>query len=148
MTDNLNRTVAAVRAIFNKYAGCLGKSGSLAFLFDKKGTFTMKEEAVTNEETMTLAMIEAGAETVELEAGHFHITCPLENFGQVQQELETLQIAIDSASLQYVPNTSITLNGSDTAKVIKLINALEDHDDVQRAFHNMVSERALDTNGS
>jgi YebC/PmpR family DNA-binding regulatory protein len=146
MTDNLNRTVAAVRAIFNKYGGYLGKSGSLAFLFDQKGTFILKKAAVTNEETMTLAMIEAGAATIELEASHFYITCPLENFGQVQQGLETLQIAIDSASLQYVPKTSVTLDGSDTTKVMKLINALEDHDDVQKAFHNIAHERALDTN--
>ncbi|MCU0317727.1 MAG: YebC/PmpR family DNA-binding transcriptional regulator [Amoebophilaceae bacterium] len=148
MTDNLNRTVAAVRAIFNKYGGCLGRSGSLAFLFDKKGTFTLKRESVTDEETMTLAMIEAGAEAVEPEEDYFHITCPLGNFGQVQQGLEALRIAIDSASLQYVPNTSITLNESDAAKVMKLIDALEDHDDVQRAFHNMVNERPLDITDS
>lgn len=148
MTDNLNRTVAAVRAIFNKYGGCLGRSGSLAFLFDRKGTFTLKKEAVTDEEAMTLAMIEAGAEAIELEEDYFHITCPLENFGQVQQGLDTLQIAIDSASLQHVPNTSITLNGDDAAQVMKLIDALEDHEDVQRAFHNMVSAGPLDTDDS
>ncbi len=137
MTDNLNRTVAAVRAIFTKHGGSLGKSNALAFLFDRKGVFTMKMESVTNEEALTLAMIESGAEAIEPEAGYFHITCPLETFGHVQQELETMQIAMHDAALQYVPNTSVILNRDAAAKVTKLIEALEDHDDVQRVFHNM-----------
>ncbi|MFM2428768.1 MAG: hypothetical protein RL012_652 [Bacteroidota bacterium] len=137
MTDSLNRTVAAVRAIFTKYGGSLGKSNALAFLFDKKGVFTVKKEAATDEEALTLAMIEAGAEAIEPEAGYFRITCSLETFGRVQQGLEAMQIAIDDATLQHIPNTSVTLNGDAAAKVTKLIDALEDHDDVQRVFHNM-----------
>lgn len=137
MTDNLNRTVAAVRAIFTKYGSGLGKSNALAFLFDRKGVFAAKKEAVTDEEVLTLAMIEAGAEAIEPEAGYFHITCSLETFGHVQQRLEAMQIAMDDAALQYVPNTSVILNGDTAAKVTKLIDALEDHDDVQRIFHNM-----------
>jgi len=137
MTDNPNRTVADVRAIFTKYGGGLGKSNALAFLFDRKGVFTVKKESMTDEEALTLAMIEAGAEAIEPEAGYFHITCPLETFGHVQQGLEAMQIAMDDAALQYVPNTSVTLSGDAAAKVTKLIDALEDHEDVQRVFHNM-----------
>ncbi len=138
LTDNLNRTVAAVRSLFTKYGGSLGKSGALAFLFDRKGVFTIKKEAAPNEEVLTLAMIEAGAEAIEPEAGFFHITCPLETFGHVQQGLEAMPISIENATLQYVPSTSVTLHRDVAAKVIKLIDALEDHDDVQRVFHNMV----------
>jgi YebC/PmpR family DNA-binding regulatory protein len=138
MTDNLNRTVAAVRTIFSKYRGRLGKSGSLTFLFDRRGVFTLKETAViTSEEVLTLAMIEAGAADIESSADYLRITCPLETFGQVQQKLETLKIAIDSATLQYIPNTSVALNKHAETEIMKLIDALEDHDDVQRVFHNM-----------
>jgi YebC/PmpR family DNA-binding regulatory protein len=138
MTDNLNRAVAAVRAIFAKHRGRLGKSGSLAFLFDRRGVFTLKKEAlVTNEEALTLAMIEAGAADIESAADCLRITCPLETFGQVQQKLEALEIAIESAALQYIPNTSVALNKHAAAEVIKLIDALEDHEDVQRVFQNM-----------
>lgn len=138
MTDNLNRTVAAVRAIFAKYRGRLGKSGSLTFLFDRRGVFTLKKEALTTtEEVLTLAMIEAGAADIESAADCLRIICPLEIFGQVQQKLETLKIAIDSAALQYIPNTSVVLNKHAEEEVMKLVDALEDHDDVQRVFQNM-----------
>jgi YebC/PmpR family DNA-binding regulatory protein len=138
MTDNLNRTVAAVRAIFTKYGSGLGKSNSLAFLFDRKGVFTIRQTAVTDEEALTLAMIEAGAEAIEPEAGYFHITCPLETFGYVQQRLEEMEIAMEDAALQYIPNTSVILNRDTADKVLKLIDALEDNDDVQSVFHNMI----------
>jgi YebC/PmpR family DNA-binding regulatory protein len=137
MTDNPNRTVAAMRAIFTKHGGNLGKSGSFSFLFDRKGVFILKQEAIANEEALTLAMIEAGAETIEPEAGYFYVTCPLETFGHVQQKLETMHTAMDGAVLQYIPNTSVVLDGDAEAKVMKLIDALEDNDDVQRVFHNM-----------
>ena len=137
MTDNPNRTVAAVRAILTKYGGSLGKSGALSFLFDRKGVCILKQDAVANEEALTLAMIEAGAEAIEPEAGYLYITCPLETCGHVQQGLESIQIASDEAALQYVPHTSVVLDKDAETSVIKLIDALEDHDDVQRVFHNM-----------
>lgn len=137
MTDNLNRTVAAVRAAFSKYGGSLGKNGSLAFLFDRQGLFVLQKETVTDEEALTLAMIEAGATAIEPEEAYFYITCPLEAFGEVQKVLEALQLPIDEAAVQYTPHTHITLEEDATAKVMKLIEVLEDNDDVQRVFHNM-----------
>lgn len=138
MTDNINRTVGAVRSFFTKYGGSLGKSGALAFLFDRKGIFCIEKEVTIDEEGLTLAIIEAGAEAIESEAKFFYITCPLETFGQVQQRLEVMQIALYSASLQYIPNTSVTLHQGAASQVIKLIEALEDHDDVQNVSHNMI----------
>ncbi|MEL6607182.1 MAG: YebC/PmpR family DNA-binding transcriptional regulator [Bacteroidota bacterium] len=138
MTDNLNRTVAAVRAAFSKYGGSLGKNGSLAFLFERQGLFVLKQETVTDEEALTLAMIEAGATAIEPEEGYFYITCPLETFGEVQKTLEALSMPIDEAAVQYTPHTHVTLEKDDVAKVMKLIDALEDNDDVQKVFHNMV----------
>lgn len=137
MTDNLNRTVAAVRAAFAKHGGSLGKSGSLAFLFERQGIFSVKQEAVADEEALTLAMIEAGAAAIEPEEDYFYINCPLEAFGGIQKELETLSVAIDDAALQYIPNTSVAVTNEEAARVVRLIEALEDNDDVQRVFHNM-----------
>ena len=137
MTDNLNRTLAAVRAAFTKYGGSLHKNGSLAFLFDRQGVFSLAQEQVPDEEALTLAIIEAGATTIEPEAGYFYITCPLEAFGQVQKALETLQLPIDEAALQYIPQTAVSLADDAAATVMKLIEALEDHEDVQRVFHNI-----------
>lgn len=137
ITDNPSRTVAAVRAIFSKYKGSLGKSGSLSFLFDRKGVFSLLQENVPDEESLTLAMIEAGATTIDAEADYLHITCPLEAFGSIQKELEKLMLPIEEAALQYIPKTLIPLAEDASGIVIKLIESLEDHDDVQRVFHNM-----------
>lgn len=143
MTDNLNRTVAAVRAAFSKYGGSLGKNGSLAFLFERQGLFVLKQETMTDEEALTLAMIEAGATAIEPEEGYYYITCPLETFGEVQRALEVLQVPIDEAAVQYTPHTHVALEEDPAAKVMKLVEVLEDNDDVQRVFHNMAIEGSL-----
>ena len=142
MTDNLNRTVSAVRAAFSKYGGSLGKNGSLAFLFDRQGLFVLKKESVTDEEALTLTMIEAGATAIELEEAYLYITCPLEAFGEVQKVLESSEVSIDEAAVQYTPHTHVTLEKDDVTKVMKLIDVLEDNDDVQKVFHNMAVEDA------
>lgn len=139
MTDNLNRTLAAVRALFSKNSGSLGKSGSLMFLFARKGLFTLRKEPTIDEETLTLTMIEAGAETIEKQAEHVCITCPFAAFGKVQQALEAMSFSIENATLRYVPTTSVYLQQDAANSVMKLIDALEDHDDVQQVFHNMVA---------
>ena len=137
MTDNLNRTVAAVRAAFTKYSGSLGKSGSLAFIFDRKGVFRLPLTAVEDEEALTLAMIEAGAAAIESEEEYLYITCALEEFGHVQKALEAISITPQEATLQYLPTTLVALAKDDAATVIKLIDTLEDHDDVQHVYHNL-----------
>ena len=137
MTDNLNRSVAGVRAAFAKYGGALGKSNSLAFLFDRKGIFVLPQAAAVDEEALTLAMIEAGADTIEPEGGFFYITCPLDAFGEVQKSLEAMHVPMEEAALQYIPNTTVPLAGEDVEKVLKLIDVLEENDDVQRVFHNL-----------
>eukprot|EP00540_Astrosyne_radiata_P011644 CAMPEP_0116825496 /NCGR_PEP_ID=MMETSP0418-20121206/1998_1 /TAXON_ID=1158023 /ORGANISM="Astrosyne radiata, Strain 13vi08-1A" /LENGTH=209 /DNA_ID=CAMNT_0004454011 /DNA_START=655 /DNA_END=1284 /DNA_ORIENTATION=- len=140
MTDNLNRTVAALRTIFAKHGGSLGKSGSIAFLFDRKGAFTIRKTAVT-EEALTVEMIEAGAEAIHSASDHFCITCSPEAFGKVQQRLERLQIVIEDAKLQHLakPLTSVILHQQAEEKVIELIDTLEIYEDVQRVSHNMVT---------
>jgi YebC/PmpR family DNA-binding regulatory protein len=138
-TDNLNRTVANVRAAFSKYGGSLGKNGSVSFLFNRKGTFSINAADVKNEEALTLALIEAGAESIDHdeEEGYYHIISSLEDFGSVQKGLDHLHLEPISASLQYIPQNHVVLNEDALAKVLKLIEALEDNDDVQRVYHNI-----------
>lgn len=144
MTDNLNRTVASVRATFSKYGGSLGRNGSVAFLFDRKGVFTIKSEAIEDEEALTMMLIDAGAEAREAEEGYLHITCSLENFGSLQKQLEGLAIEPIVASLQYIPHTQVELEDQTFIKVMALIEALEGNDDVQKVYHNIaMNDRQL-----
>lgn len=143
MTDNLNRTVTSVRATLSKYGGSLGKSGSVAFLFDRKGVFSIRAEDVADAEAMTLALIEIGAETLEAERGHFYTTCTLENFSVLQRQLAALSIEPVESSLQYLPQVHVDLADDTWRSVMKLIEALEDNDDVQQVYHNLAFKDAL-----
>jgi len=138
MTDNLNRTVASIRATFSKHGGSLSKSGSVSFLFDRKGVFSIKAEAVKDEEAFTLELIDAGAEAIEAEEGYFYLTCSLTNFGSLQKKLEELAIEPAVASLQYIPHTQVELEDEGFIKAMRLVEALEDNDDVQKVYHNLV----------
>ncbi|MEZ5084572.1 MAG: YebC/PmpR family DNA-binding transcriptional regulator [Bacteroidales bacterium] len=135
-TDNQQRTVSNVRAIFNKYSGNLGTNGSLSFLFDRKGIFTVPKEKL-NEEEFELEMIDAGAEDIELEDGFFSITTAMEDFGKVQKKLEAMGIEPESAELQRIPHETVKLEAEDARKILKVIDLFEDDDDVQAVYHNL-----------
>ena len=136
-TDNLNRTVADVRAAFNKYGGSLGTNGSLEFIFDRKGVFNIVAPEDIDEEEFTLELIDAGAEDVEFEDEYIHVTCALEDFGNLQRKLEDMEIVTEAAELQRIPKTQVKLDDEAFQKVMKLIDALEDNDDVQKVYHNI-----------
>ncbi len=139
-TDNLNRTVGNVRAIFNKQGANLGKNGSLAFIFERKGTFIIPENVISDEESLALTLIEVGLEDIvrDIEEGFFYITSALEYFGPLQKELEKLHIPITQASLRYVPHTQVELDQEAFDKVMKLVELLEENDDVQQVYHNVI----------
>lgn len=137
MTENLNRTVAAVRSIFNKYEGNLGTNGSLEFIFDRKGVFTFAVPAGMDEEELMFELIDAGAEDVESEEGYMTVFCVLSDFGSMQKKLEELAIECEVAELQRLPKTLVSLTDEQLVKAWKLIDALEDNDDVQKVYHNM-----------
>jgi YebC/PmpR family DNA-binding regulatory protein len=137
LTDNNNRTVSAVRAAFTKYGGNLGTNGSLEFIFDRKGIFSIKFLESMDEEEFTLEMIDAGAEDVESEDGYLTVTCEMSDFGSIQKKLDELGLEAENAELQRIPNTLVTLDDDSFSKVMKLIEALEDDDDVQKVFHNL-----------
>ncbi len=137
MTDKITRTVANVRTLFSKHGGSLEKKGSIAFLFNHKGVFTIPISDETNEETFALELIDSGAETIEIQEETIHITCAIEDFGNVQKQLEKRSIIPIHAGLQHIPHTFTTLTDEALIKLTKLIDALEDDDDVQKVYHNI-----------
>jgi YebC/PmpR family DNA-binding regulatory protein len=135
-TDNLNRTVSSVRAAFSKYGGNLGTNGSLEFIFDRKGVFSFPMPEGDLDDLM-LDLIDGGAEEVEHEDDYVHVTCNLEDFGNLQRKLESMEIEPEIAEAQRVPKTTVALQDEELTKVYKLIEALEDDDDVQKVYHNL-----------
>jgi transcriptional/translational regulatory protein YebC/TACO1 len=85
-----------------------------------------------------LSLIDGGAESIDAEEGYFYVVCPLESFGHLQKQLEELAIEATEAALQYIPYTHVELADQDFSKVMKLIEVLEDNDDVQKVYHNLV----------
>ncbi|MFQ5335955.1 MAG: YebC/PmpR family DNA-binding transcriptional regulator [Flavobacteriales bacterium] len=135
-TDNINRTVSNVRAIFTKYGGSLGKNGSLEFLFDRKGVFTIQAGEL-DEDELTLELIDGGAEEVEREDDVFVVYASFEDFGNMQRKLEEMHIEPISAEVQRIAKNTTTLKVEASKKVLKMIDAFEDDDDVQKVFHNL-----------
>lgn len=136
MTDNRNRTAADVRHLFTKYGGNLGESGCVAWMFNKKGIFVIEKDGIDEEELMLLAL-DAGAEDFKTEDEQYEITTAPEDFDKVQQALEQNKITTLVAQITMVPETTINLDGDEAVKMVKLIDALEDHDDVQEVYTNV-----------
>jgi YebC/PmpR family DNA-binding regulatory protein len=136
LTDNNNRTVASVRSVFNKYGGNLGTNGSLTFLFDRKGTFSINNEGFNLEE-LELEMIDAGAQDFEVDGDTLNITCAKEDFGNISRKLNDLGIEVEEAGLKRIPNDTKKLDVESAKKVLKFIETLEDDDDIQNVYHNL-----------
>ncbi len=136
LTDNNQRTVANIRAIFNKRGGSLGTNGSLTFIFDRKGIFTIPKGDLDPEE-FELEIIDAGVEDFDSEGEKFIITSALEDFGAVQKKLDDLNIEIENAQLERIPNTTKKLDVDEAKKIIRIIDEFEDLDDVQNIYHNL-----------
>jgi YebC/PmpR family DNA-binding regulatory protein len=136
LTDNNNRTVATVRAAFNKHGGNLGTSGSLKFIFERKGIFSIKNEGFKLED-LELEMIDAGAEGFDLDGDTLTITCAMEDFGNINRKLNELGIEPDEAGLKRLPTTLKKLDVESARKALRLVDVLEDDDDVQSVYHNI-----------
>ncbi|MBN1953216.1 MAG: YebC/PmpR family DNA-binding transcriptional regulator [Bacteroidales bacterium] len=136
LTDNNQRTVSNVRAVFNKRGGNMGTNGSLSFIFDRKGVFTVKRQGLDPDE-FQLEIIDAGVEECEVEEEVFILTTALEDFGSVQKKLDEMGIEIENAELQRIPNDTKELGVEDARKVLRMIEEFEDIDDVQNVFHNL-----------
>ncbi|MCJ7446940.1 MAG: YebC/PmpR family DNA-binding transcriptional regulator [Bacteroidales bacterium] len=136
LTDNNNRTVASIRSAFNKHGGNLGTNGSLSFLFDRKGIFTIKNEGLSLDD-VELEMIDAGAQDFEVDGDTITITCAKEDFGSVSRKLSELGIEPEEARLKRIPNDTKKLDVESAKKVLKFIESLEDDDDIQNVYHNL-----------
>jgi YebC/PmpR family DNA-binding regulatory protein len=136
LTDNNNRTVSNIRALFTKRGGSLGTNGSVAFMFDRKGVITVPKGDLDAEE-FELDIIDAGVEEIEQEGDVFIITCALEDFGNVQKKLEELGAEPENAELQRIPHETKELDQGEALKVLKLIEEFEEDDDVQNVYHNL-----------
>ena len=135
MTDNRNRTVAEIRHLFSKNGGNLGEAGSVAWMFDKKGYFVVDKKAKPEDELFEI-VIEAGAEDLKDEGEVFEITCAPESFEAVQDALKAKGVETQAAEVTMLPQNSIKLEGADAKSMMKLYDALDDHDDVQKVYAN------------
>jgi YebC/PmpR family DNA-binding regulatory protein len=137
-TNNNNRTVADVRSYFSKCDGALGINGSLEFIFDRKGVFTIEPININMDiEELEMELIDGGLEELEVDEEAVTVYCDFLDFNNMQTKLEELNIEIKNSELQRIPNNFKTISTEQAEKVLKLLDLLEENDDVQQVFHNM-----------
>lgn len=135
MTDNKNRTVADIRHLMVKYGGNLGENGSVAWMFDKKGQIRVPISAGDEDELLDIAL-ESGADDFETDDDLYLISTDPANFIEVKETLEAKSIPIESAEIEMVPKNLQKIEGKDAEKTLKLMEALEDHDDISQVYSN------------
>jgi YebC/PmpR family DNA-binding regulatory protein len=146
LTDNRNRTASDVRAAFGKHDGNLGASGAVAWQFERRGVVLVDAGGV-DEDELTLAAAEGGADDVELDGSTFQVTSAPESLTGVREALEAAGFTAENAELTMVPKTTVEVADESTAKkILRLIDALEENDDVQDVYSNFdIPERVLET---
>jgi YebC/PmpR family DNA-binding regulatory protein len=135
LTDNRNRTASDVRTAFNKHGGALGETNSVSFMFNRLGAIRYPAAAASADD-MLEAAIEAGAGSAESDAEAHEVTCPIEDFFAVRDALETRFGPPESAKLDWRPTTTVTLEEDGAASLLKLLDALDENDDVQNVYAN------------
>ena len=145
LTDNRNRTAADVRHIFAKSDASLGESGAVAWLFERRGIVLVDGDA--DEDELTLAAAEGGADDVSTDGSSYTVISPPENLTAVREAIEAAGLEVQSAELTMIPKTTVELEDeSDAKKVLRLMDALEEADDVQDVYANFdIPERVLET---
>jgi len=135
-TNNVTRTVSNIRSYFKKCNGSLGVTGSLQFVFVRKAVFSIAAEGI-NEDDFTLQMIDAGAEEIEKRDDSYEVSGPMEVFGAIQEKLQEINITPDEASLERIPLTLKSADDETVDQIEKLIDLLENDDDVVTVYHNL-----------
>jgi YebC/PmpR family DNA-binding regulatory protein len=135
MTDNKHRTVAEIRNLFGKHNGNLGESNSVAWNFEKKGYLAVDKKLIAEEKLMNLAL-EAGAEDVRDEGANFEVITSPHNFESVKEKLQAQKLSFVVAEVSMIPKTTVRLEGKQAEQMVKLVDALEEHDDVQHVYSN------------
>ncbi len=142
-TDNRNRTVSEIRHAFGKSGGNMGEPGSVGWMFKRKSQILIEEDAATEEQLMDLAL-EAGADDIKNEGGHWAVLSAPENHVNVLEALQKANIAMIEAGIAMVPENLIRLEGSQARGMLKLYDVLDNHDDVQNVYSNFdISEEDL-----
>jgi YebC/PmpR family DNA-binding regulatory protein len=144
MTENKNRTAADIRNLFSKHNGNLGETGCVGWLFERKGIILVDRAQVKDEEAFMLDIIDSGAEDIEEDGDVYEIKVDTSEFMNVRKKLEENSIKIKSAEVSYIPKSTVEVSKKDAEKVLKLINLIDDHDDVQNVYSNVeISEEIL-----
>ena len=136
LTDNRNRTVGEVRHLFGKYGGNLGATGCVAFLFDRKGILSFEADAGDRERLMEAAIEADALDVIEDEEGGCEVQTAPEQLAEVQEALQGKGFTPSSAEVSMIPQTTVQLSGKDAQSMLKLMEALDDHDDVKQVFAN------------
>ncbi|MBD3415008.1 MAG: YebC/PmpR family DNA-binding transcriptional regulator [Candidatus Aminicenantes bacterium] len=135
LTDNKNRTVSELRHIFSKHGGNIGESGCVAWMFDRKGYMVVEKSEASEEELMDM-ILEAGAEDLKDDGSNWEIITAPNDYETVNNALNENDIQMDTSSISYIPQNYVTLEGKKAQQCLKLIEELEDHDDVQHVWAN------------
>lgn len=139
LTDNRNRTAADVRHYFDKFGGNMGQTGCVSFMFDQKGVIVVENDDI-DEDTITMDALEAGAEDIAVEEEYYEITTAPEDFHAVRDALEA-KYTLSSAEISMVPQTTVTLTDEKQLTMMgKMLENMEDNDDVQNVWHNWENE--------
>lgn len=138
-TDNNTRTVANVRSHFNKGGGAMGKTGSLDFIFSRKGVFKIQKSKLAGRDLdeLELELIDYGFEDMAIDDEEIYIYTSFQDFGSMQKALEDMGIEVSTTELQYIPNTWVDLDAEQAKEVLDLVDRLEGDDDVQAVHHNL-----------
>ncbi len=135
LTDNRNRTVSEIRNIFGKGGGNMGEAGCVSWMFHKKGYIVVSQAKADEDKLMTLAL-DAGAEDMQTEDDNFVVTTPPNDFEKVKKSIEDAGIAMEVSEITMVPQTYVKLDGKEAQQMLRLVENLEDNDDVQNVYAN------------
>ncbi|MFC1717462.1 YebC/PmpR family DNA-binding transcriptional regulator [Candidatus Poribacteria bacterium] len=135
VTDNRNRSTADLRFILSKHGGNMGERGCVSWMFDKKGLIVVDKEKVDEDELMMIAL-EAGAEDIKTEDGSFEVITAPGDFESVKNAIEEAEIETDLAEVSMIPQTTVKLDGNEALQLLKIMEGLEEHDDVQNVYSN------------
>jgi YebC/PmpR family DNA-binding regulatory protein len=135
LSDNRNRTVAEIRHLFTRHNGNMGEAGSVSWMFQKKGVITIPKEGV-DEDTLMEKALDVGADDVKDEGDIFEVLCVPGDLEGISEALKKAEFAVDTAEVLAVPKTTVKLEGRDAEVMVRLVNGLEDNDDVQHVWHN------------
>ena len=142
VTDNRNRTVSEIRHLFSRHGGNLGESGCVAWMFDRRGFFSIDKESLTEEELMELAL-EVGVDDFSIEDESYELYTSVDDYLEIQEELEGRGVALESKQLAMIPQNYVEVGSENAPQILRLMEALEDHDDTQNVWANLDIDESL-----